>query len=179
MAGTHRLFYALTPDVEARRALSEAAELVDIRDGRRIQTEQLHLTLVFLGQVGDAELARLLEPPAALASLEAFELEISLCGWWRRSEVAWLAPIETPVALEHLHRGLTDHARDAGLEVRREAYRPHVTIGRKLRRAPRTRAPFAVRWRASDFALLESFTEPAGARYEIVAKWPLQGICSR
>ena len=92
-----RLFFALWPDAAARDALAKAAACVDVREGHRVRPANLHLTLAFLGSVPAAAQAALMaaEPAPGAA---AFTLEVGLAGWWRTSRVAWLAPLEEPLA---------------------------------------------------------------------------------
>ena len=169
-----RLFFALWPDAAARDALARAAACVDVREGHRVRPANLHLTLAFLGSVPAAAQAALMaaEPAPGAA---AFTLEVGLAGWWRTSRVAWLAPLEEPLALHALHAAVGDAASAAGLRVERRPYRPHVTIARHVRRAPRSLEAFQIRWQVTDFALVESLQEAVGARYEVRRRWPLAG----
>lgn len=172
-----RLFYALWPDDAARAQLADAAAAVDVRDGRRIRSENLHLTLAFLGSVAPECCARL-EQDEFPADLPEITLEITACGWWRATRVAWLAPLETPPALLQLRAAVLAATRAAGLDLERGKYAPHVTVARRVRRAPRTTGRIASRWRVSDFALIESHAEALGARYEVLRRWPLAALGS-
>ncbi|MGR8920711.1 MAG: RNA 2',3'-cyclic phosphodiesterase [Gammaproteobacteria bacterium] len=169
-----RLYFALWPDTRARAELQRAAEAVDVREGRRVRPENLHLTVLFLGSVGAG-------PAAALADLDLGPappvvcLEFGISGWWRSSGVAWLAPFETPPALAELHERVGRAVTALGLEPEKRRFRPHVTVARAVRRAPRTTGEVACRWVARRMCLVESFTEPAGARYEIRREWALAG----
>ncbi|MEQ8661605.1 MAG: RNA 2',3'-cyclic phosphodiesterase, partial [Gammaproteobacteria bacterium] len=138
-----RLFFALWPDARTRDALAAAAAQVDVRDARRVRPENLHLTLAFLGAVPAlAEDALCAVPPAPGAT--SFALDIGLAGWWRDSRVAWLAPLDVPDALPALHAAVSSAARAAGIAPACQPYRPHVTIARAARRAPRAAGAFAV-----------------------------------
>jgi len=167
-----RLFFALWPDELTRGALAAAAARVDVREGRRVRAADLHLTLAFLGNVpGAAQAALMTAEPAPRAA--AFTLEVGLAGWWRSSRVAWLAPLEEPLALHALHAAVSDAAAAAGLAIERRTYRPHVTIARQVRRSPRGLEAFAVRWQVTDFALVESLQGAAAGRYEVRRRWAL------
>ncbi len=108
-----------------------------------------------------------------LDDLGEITLEIAAAGWWRAARVAWLAPLETPSALLRLRTTLLAVAAAAELEPERREYHPHVTVARRVRRAPRTTGSIASCWRATDFALIESHTEGPAARYEVLRQWPL------
>ena len=60
-----------------------------------------------------------------------------------------------------------------GLAVEAAPYRPHVTVAREVRRAPRATGSIAAHWPVADFALVVSQTDPAGVRYAVLARWPL------
>jgi RNA 2',3'-cyclic 3'-phosphodiesterase len=76
-------------------------------------------------------------------------------------------PFET--LWQHLHSELAA----AGFALKPKAWRPHITIARKVIAAP-PRVEFApIAWRASEFALLESTTNGIESRYTVVECWPL------
>lgn len=172
-----RLFFALWPDGVTRAALTDAAALVDVRDGRRVRPENLHLTLRFLGEVTPEHAAALDSEPLE-ARVAPFEFTLEHAGWWRASKVTWLAPLAPPDALGALAAALDDALAERGFEREPRPFRPHVTIARGSRRAPRAAGPFEVRWAVQDFALVASVTDPAGARYEVVRRWPLGAAAS-
>ncbi|MEX2480381.1 MAG: RNA 2',3'-cyclic phosphodiesterase [Gammaproteobacteria bacterium] len=171
-----RLFFALRPDAETRAALAAAAQEIDVYDGRRVRPENLHLTLVFLGAVPPPTYARLLSS-AAPDMLAPFELSIALAGWWRKSAVSWLAPLEEPPSLLRLQAALAAHARALGCALEDRPFRPHITIARACRRAPRAMDAITVVWQVTDFTLMESRSDDAGARYQVRRRWPLN-TCS-
>jgi len=55
------------------------------------------------------------------------------------------------------------------------AYVPHVTLARKQNTAPDSDEFPAISWSISDFCLVESVTDPAGARYCVLRRWALGG----
>ena len=168
-----RLFYALWPDDATRAALAEAATNIDIRDGRAVRAENLHMTLHFLGEV-DGDVAGELAAMTTAVEIAPFVLEIAATGWWRGARVAWLAPFVTPPELGQLCAQLEAHLHACGVAPDDRPFRPHITVARKVRRAPRVLGSIAVHWRVDDFALIASQTDPAGARYVVRNRWPLR-----
>ncbi|MDH5265059.1 MAG: RNA 2',3'-cyclic phosphodiesterase, partial [Betaproteobacteria bacterium] len=64
-----RLFFALWPDAAARAALADLARATANRyGGRAVPAANLHLTLVFLGEVDPARIAALRRAVDGLAS---------------------------------------------------------------------------------------------------------------
>lgn len=167
-----RLFYALWPTPTVRAALASAALAVDLRDAQVIRPDNLHLTLVFLGSVDDATCAALQAAHGPL-QVPPFSLEIALAGWWRSSQVAWLAPLEAPAALAELVAGLSAHVATHACPLEARPFTPHVTIGRKVRRAPRATGEITVHWPVADYALVASEHTPTGSEYRVLARWPL------
>jgi len=62
--------------------------------------------------------------------------------------------------------------RAAGLPVDDRPHVPHVTL---LRNTAGGEIPACepVRWPVSEFVLVKSVTEPEGAHYEVIRRWPL------
>jgi len=176
MSGSHRLFFALWPDPAAAAALLEAASpaLAACRV-RPVPAERLHLTLAFLGQVDEGGLEAVRE---AAGSLRAPPLEVTLDSLqcWLRPQVLVArstAPTpETAAAASELWTLLGS----LGFEPETRPFRAHVTLARKVRAQPAGGLPHLigpVTWRASDFVLVKSVSDPQGLRYEIIGRWPL------
>lgn len=169
-----RLFFALWPDAEIRQRLAEVVELLPEGSGRRMPVENLHLTLVFLGNV----------PASAIPELKAganrlrlqtpgFALRLERNGWWKRSGVAWLAPERAPPPLLSLVDELRRLSKQAGLSIEERDYRPHLTLARKLKRGPGPLRFEPLHWQVRDFCLVESITYSQGANYQLMQSWAL------
>jgi 2'-5' RNA ligase len=169
-----RLFFALWPGPDTRERLGRwAAEIHRACGGRRIRDEQLHLTLVFLGAVPVDRIhevcaaARMQRPPT-------FTLRFVKGGYWPRKRLVWTAPEETPVPLEALASGLAAELTRTGFRVDGRAYFPHVTLVRDARCRDLSVVPARFEWPVNDFALVRSTQTPAGARYDLIERWPLE-----
>jgi 2'-5' RNA ligase len=165
-----RAFFALWPGEEERRLLhAQANAAAKQSGGRAIAFDKLHLTLLFLGEVDEREMA-CLGAGAGRVIFEDFNLALSLTGTWRKAGVAWIAPEEVPVALTRLQASLAAAARDCGVRLESRAYLPHLTLARKAAAAmPRARiAPIMLR--CEGFCLVRS--DLGSGRYEVVGRWP-------
>jgi 2'-5' RNA ligase len=62
-----------------------------------------------------------------------------------------------------------------GFAVETRPFETHVTLFRKVRKAPPLPDAYAVPlvWPVRDFALVVSLAAPEGARYEVLRVWPL------
>jgi 2'-5' RNA ligase len=122
-AGAVRLFVAVRPSAAAVSHLQ--AHLGRVRTS---SPEQWHVTLAFLGEVEDD--SALQEGLAVVASMhEPFELRLRGSGRFG-PRATWVGVAGQVDALRALARDVQDVCRDAGIELERRAYRPHLTVGR-------------------------------------------------
>jgi len=165
-----RLFFAVWPAPAAARELARIGEaLAALVGGKPMPAEKLHMTLVFLGSLGEEEKAA-----AALAASQVqgrrIAMTIDSVGSFRRSRVGWAAPSNPGVALAELEARLAGAMRSRGFTLEDRAFTPHVTLVRKIDK-PVPRAPVqAVEWRSKAFTLVESTGD---GRYEVRESWGL------
>jgi 2'-5' RNA ligase len=184
-APARRLFFALWPDEAQRAALIEATgETVRHCGGRPVPESNLHVTLAFLGRVPEprlADLSDLAQRAATTFPGDALPLGIVLQGfeYWAKPQVlavlergALAQPAPTSGAPQ-LARTLTTTTGAAGFSPDLKPFRAHVTVARKVARAPHLREMLEVRWRFDSFALLESRTLPEGPVYSVVGSYLL------
>jgi 2'-5' RNA ligase len=168
---TQRLFFALWPDAAVRRQIQACLQVLPKTDGRTIREADLHITLVFLGARRAEERERA-EHIADRITVEPFEMQLDTLGFWPKPQVIWLGMRTVPGALRALAACLAEDLRGAGFELDTRPFAPHMTIRRKVRKAPAQATFDAVRWAASSFALVESRTLPTGAEYHVLRHWP-------
>src|SRR5690606_1177183 len=107
MPGDHserlRLFYALWPDAGTRQALAQRQQFLN---GRKTHADDLHLTLVFLGERPLEMLPTLKD---VLVDLPAFDATLTLdrCGYFKHNKVAWAGMTDVPAELLSLQAELT------------------------------------------------------------------------
>lgn len=167
-----RVFFALWPDDRVRNALhSRAQELHRSCGGRAMRRENLHLTLVFVGDIPVGRLEEL-RSTAGAVSAAPFELVLDQLGYWRHNRIVWASPLTVPGPLRELVAGLEGGLTQAGFEFDQRPYAPHITLLRDAR-APRLLPALGVPWSALDFALVQSARDAYGSRYEVLARWPL------
>ena len=168
-----RLFFACWPSEDAARELARLAPEVATRSGGRpVPAGKIHLTLAFLGDIGDERFAAL-EAAACEVHGEPFTLVLDRLGAFRRAGVAWIGASDPQPALVRLQAGLATAlaARDFELEAR--PFAPHVTLARRVERPIRDEAVAPLAWRVTDFALVRSVL--GTGRYETLRRWPLAG----
>ncbi len=154
--------------------------------GRPVPEDNLHLTLAFLGDLAEPELEALHEALAA-RSLEACELAVTgIVPFGGRAAKLIAAEVAPTEGLHDLHRTVRAAAREAGIDLPRERFRPHVTLTRfrgagpdpaeaaRLDRAMAEQAGLHLptEWAAA-VVLVGSTLRPEGARHEVLARYPL------
>jgi 2'-5' RNA ligase len=169
-----RIFFALWPDPATRKELARIARLMPVeRPARRVPDYNLHLTLHFIGNVCHEEMT-CLRQQARRASGRPFELVVDDYGHFGKSRVAWLGCATTPDATARLQRNLGDRLRRCGYQPETRRYRPHVTVARKMVRAPAMAAFEPLRWKVDNFVLIESRPVDGGVRYQVIETYPLK-----
>ncbi|MBS0376230.1 MAG: RNA 2',3'-cyclic phosphodiesterase [Proteobacteria bacterium] len=169
---TRRVFFALWPGEALRIAAGDAfAAAIAAAGGRAVPPENLHVTLEFLGAVPVARLGEL-EAIGAAVRLPAAELVLDRLAGWSRGEALVALAGDVPVALAALQSDLRNALRERGFRVDSRAFRPHLTLARKLR-APFTAAACTpLRWPCATLALVASEPHPGGSRYQPLGLWP-------
>jgi 2'-5' RNA ligase len=162
---TARMFVALWPDQRVRDGLCAWRDGVAWpASASPTRTEQLHVTLHFLGNVARA---RIPELAAELAvGFDPFELAFGHPEMWPGG-IAVLAPDVAPAPLLALHGALGEALERLGITPEARPYRPHVTLAR---RAGSLRTPIAgppVRWQVDGYALMQSKVG-SGSEYGVV-----------
>ncbi len=164
-----RLFFALWPDEAVRRQIAALSRQVCKRP---VPDANLHLTLLFLGQV-DAAVETCFCAAAARVQGVPFTVSLDRYGGWARKRIQWLGPSAPPAALEELADALYLAGTKCGFEVEKRPFVPHVTLSRKAKKPITGPAPAPVVWHASEFVLAESVPSPNGVRYVVRERWTL------
>jgi RNA 2',3'-cyclic 3'-phosphodiesterase len=175
---SQRLFFALWPDEESRRALSAAtARAVRRYGGRPVPVASLHVTLAFLGSVPHSQLSQLQriarEQAAACAQKVPLCLTFEYLAHWPRQQILCVSATEGADGAHALAAALRDATAAAGFRPDLKPFRAHVTVARKVARFARATALRPVAWCFASFALLESRTEESGAVYSVIDSYSL------
>lgn len=173
----HRLFVALRPPADIRAELT--AIMSDVHGARWQDDDQLHLTILFIGDVDRHQANDIAD---ALRQIRFSPISISLAGlgqFERRGRIdsLWIGAGPRQPLL-HLHHKIDRACMSAGLAAEDRAYLPHVTLARFGRDAGSVETflsrhagfqspPFDLDY----FALFESHLGHTGATYHLIERY--------
>lgn len=177
-----RAFLGIDLPPEVRGALQVQQFLLPLP--RKVEPENLHLTLVFLGDCPEPALEAAHEGFEALRA-PAFSLALQGLGLFGKDKprTAWAGIAPSPDLL-HLQAKVETIARRAGCPVDGRKFTPHVTLGRfpppppaealRLERAIAMGQGFRTDpWEVTELTLWQSHLSAKGARYDVLARYPL------
>jgi len=137
-----RLFIAVNFDNFVKQQLLEIQELLRLQStrGNFTRPENLHLTLAFLGETPEDKvplILKIIDDVQALADLP-FKLSFTHTGCFTHShkELWWIGAAKDDPGLsrlEAIHVGLIKRLSDAGFQVDKRPFNPHITLGREVR----------------------------------------------
>lgn len=166
-----RWFLALWPDAQTRDALVRQSAGALPEAARPTHPADLHLTLVFLGELDAARVACVERVAGALCA-PAFDLEIDRVGHFARSRVLWCGPSRTPQVLQTLVGSLQSGLEGCGIAPERRPFRPHLTLARKVSRYQGHAWSEAVTWPVRELVLAFGVSG-SRPRYHVHRRWPL------
>ena len=137
-----------------------------------MQEHNIHLTLVFLGDVR-ADLVPALQHMAGAMQGPPVDLVLNTAEYWRHNRVVCAGTKLCPPALRDLCARLDAGARDLGIRTEARDYVPHITLLRKAERAPAQRDFSEIAWHASEFVLVRSAPRQGVVAYETIGRWAL------
>ncbi len=166
-----RLFFALWPDDEVRAQLERwSRELHALCGGRATPTENLHVTLAFLGSVEEARVAEV-ERAAGEVTPRTVSLVLDQPGYWKHNRIAWAGASVVPPELDAFVAELRGALARSHVGFDAKGFVSHVTLLRDAREPKAMPALDPIPWKVDGFSLVQSVTLPRGSRYEIRRSW--------
>lgn len=174
-----RLFIGLWPAPEVRSQISQIQQQLwpvraAQRDSQIVRTENLHLTLCFLGAVEEQRIAALSEQLAQIHQ-PGFVLRLQGLGYFAAPRILWLG-LKTPeAALQSLalavHRAALAAVPEHAASV--ENFSPHISLCRNAVPEVEAHSFQEIVWPVTEFALIESAPAATGVDYQVLERWPL------
>ena len=179
-----RLFVALEIPIRTRENLATLLALLRAitREPRWVRSENLHVTLKFLGEVAEDQLAAVETALSRIRSAQAVSAEFRGLGFFpneKKPRVFW-AGIEASANLKTLAADIEGAMEKCGIAREKREFSPHLTLARLEGALPealrRAIAEHAHRefgsLRTAEFHLIQSKLTPAGAEYTTLKTFP-------
>jgi 2'-5' RNA ligase len=175
-----RLFLGLPTPPELAQALTRLTRAIELPKGRCTAPENLHLTLVFLGEVAEPKLPPI-EQELSKLTFVPFELKLTSLNTFPRAGVLF-AEVEPTRALLQLQAKVVASMARCGFAPKDSGapeahlYHPHITLARfhgplRLSQSQHTLPPSLQRsFIADTINLYRSNLTPTGAHYEVLAQ---------
>lgn len=169
---SRRLFFALRLREPQQQELYRWGKRHLSGYGRHVHAENLHITLLYLGELSDQLLPSLCQQAKEVAA-GPFQLEIDRLTFKARSHILWLGSGQYPEQLDQLVLQLQAMAERLGLIFDKRLYRPHITLLRRARKPAGLELLPKFQFQFDDFVLFESVQQAHGVSYIELARWPL------
>ena len=174
---TARVFFAIWPDAAAQRRLAELAERLEaVCDGRKVRAENIHLTLVFLGEVSIDRLDALCQAANEVqgTGVRAFNFAVEEVSYWKHNRIAYAGTAKAPQGLLDLVDALQSALSAAGFAFDRQAsYIPHITLVRRARCPALPELAGPVVWPVHEWVLVKSEQANGRSVYLPIGRWSL------
>jgi 2'-5' RNA ligase len=185
-----RLFVAIDLTEEARAALAAVGRRIIERIDRRgslrvVRPEQLHLTLVFIGEVDEPRAAAITESLRRPFDQAPFDLSFGGVGVFPgrgAPRVLWVGVVAGADGAMQLQRLVGERLQEVGIEPDSRPFSPHLTIGRwregrpsDARRVLAEHVGVVARVHVKMTTLYQSVLSPHGSVYRPLAEAPLHG----
>jgi 2'-5' RNA ligase len=175
---TVRVFFAIWPDDKAQKQLSDAVKRLQLEPlcgGRKTKAKNIHLTLVFVGEVPTGKLEALcrIADGISASGVRAFDLVVEKISYWKHNNIVFAAIATIPPELMDLVTALQEALSTAGFSLEQRTYKPHITLMRNAscQTLPELAEPIA--WRVREWMLVKSEQTSGGSNYVPVGRWSL------
>jgi RNA 2',3'-cyclic 3'-phosphodiesterase len=153
-----------------------------------VNAESLHLTLAFLGEINDAQLAAATESAAAAAGAHTpFTLRLDGLGTFgpaRSPRVVWVGLAGDKTQLARLQATVADELEARGFPREQRPFAPHLTLARSKKPLSeaalntltrfQSEPPPKLAWQADAISVMNSDLLRPAARYTALSRWPLR-----
>ena|SRR5438876_7884776 len=187
-----RLFVAIDLDDAAREAIADEQKRLQRELGRNdrslrwVRTEQMHLTLVFIGSADDARAAVIIETMASDIPAAPFTIVFARLGVFPphgAPSVLWLGVSGGAREAVDVQRMVAERFERGGVARERRPYHPHLTLARwrtskasdRQKVAAADRDEEIARVSAAFVTLYRSQLSSAGPSYTALARARLSG----
>ena len=168
---SQRLFFALLPDTAATNQIMAIQQQLPADKLRLYSAENLHQTLVFLGEFAEPKLMDLISA-CNTVQIPPISMQFTSLTHWPQPKVLCLLAETVPPALSALVTALQNIVSQFEVPADNRPYRPHITLARKASEA--VALDFKpICFTADEFVLMQSVSTDNGPLYRPLHRWPL------
>lgn len=169
-----KIFFALWPENASREQLYRLAKQLAMNcEGRRIRPENLHLTLLFIGELESSVVPLLCKAVSAIHH-PAFELVLDRIAYWKRAGIVVAEASQYPVELTALVQDLEQVLSALNIQYDARDFKPHITLVRNAKNRMLPDLTPAIGWKVTGWSLVQSQSIPRGIAYRALASWLLE-----
>ncbi|WMS89161.1 RNA 2',3'-cyclic phosphodiesterase [Pleionea litopenaei] len=175
--GHHRLFFALDFEDDFKQQLHSWSINQPI-DGRRVELNNLHLTLLFLGSIKNHQVYDIIDN-VELPEIPTFDISVQKTGYFPKQEILFCEISEGEQEVMHISRVLSNSMQQLKSHREKKRFVPHITLARDAK--PPVDFPITptLSTRIDRFCLMESIQVKSGMHYETVESWPLKTMSEK
>lgn len=168
--------------VRRQAAIVSALRMAGDRGLRAVRAPQLHLTLVFIGEVPDAQVPAVTAALGEPVPMPGFDVAFGGPGVFPTEgapRVLWLGVPQGGRELAAVHDLVVSRLQALGIETERRPFAPHLTLGRWRDRAParlRMALPQAdapIVQRVMHVTVFQSHLRPGAPEHDPLVRAPL------
>ncbi|MDG0996331.1 MAG: RNA 2',3'-cyclic phosphodiesterase [Gammaproteobacteria bacterium] len=140
--------------------------------GKEVSPENLHMTLLFMGDMRDDEVDCLIQAAQNLV-VRPFIIHLDRLGYFPKKKIFYVAPSTVPDELTQLQRRLRSCAQHCGVQQLSKKYLPHVSLQRNSE-IPLSNPSFSpIEWEIDEFHLVESRLDRRAVLYNSIESFSL------
>lgn len=129
-----RLFIAIKFNKETIAHITSVQDkLKDDSHGSYTRPENIHLTLVFLGEIPQDRVENIKQAMNQI-SIPKLNIVFSNIGYFKRNDGdIWWVGLKRNDTLSKLQKDLSSTLIEYGFNIEKRAFKPHITLGRRIR----------------------------------------------
>ena len=169
-----RVFFAIFPDKFVQTQLVRQAEqLMLICGGNLVRAQQIHLTLLFLGNIAVYQIG-VLQQAMKNVSVKKFEFKLEEICYWKKNQIVYGQAKQFPKELLTLVDSLGNVLSEAEFSIEKRVYKPHVTLIRKAIPFTKINLDTPILWHVNEWFLMQSRQTNNGVDYIPLGQWSLR-----
>jgi 2'-5' RNA ligase len=164
-----KLFFALWPTNKIRKQIDKFNQSIHSTGLKKVTAENLHITLVFLGNV-DAISEAMIRKNVKDISFKPFVLYFDRLAFWKKPQILCISTLHCDPQLLEVVDAIKSSVKQSGIETEKRIYKPHITLARKARKLIDIDI-LDIEWPVHSFCLVESCSRADGVHYQVLDSW--------